>query len=44
MKNMEMYQLDQRSQERDREIDEVDQREMRLIREREKERKRMEND
>lgn len=42
-----MYQrneLDQRSQERDREIDEVDQREMRLIREREKERKRMEND
>lgn len=36
MKNMEMYQLDQRSQERDREIDEVDQREMRLIREREK--------
>lgn len=34
-----MYQrneLDQRSQERDREIDEVDQREMRLIREREK--------
>lgn len=34
-----MYQrneLDQRSQERDREIDEVEQREMRLIREREK--------